>query len=80
MQEHCCNLIHQLAEEFTIAARLHYEAVVNLASTYGKSPNLHQLIENVGMARQRVEQITTAFIEHIQSHYHNEKERAAEAG
>ena len=73
MHQHCCQLIYKFAENLAVAARLHYEAVVLLASTYGASAEHEKLMENVKQTRERAEQVSIAFEQHVQSHQDNRK-------
>jgi hypothetical protein len=71
MHQHCCQLVYEYAENLTVAARLHYEAVVRLAMTYGASAEHEKLMENVKQTQERAEQMTAAFEQHVQSHQDN---------
>jgi hypothetical protein len=71
MEGTSCVARRQLAEEFVVAARLYYEAVVQLsaystnATSKGDSDRLRH---NARQAHERMEDLRVAFETHVESH------------
>jgi hypothetical protein len=66
--EQCCHVRRNLAQEFSIAARLYAEAAVN-AATLGTSKESHaHLCELAREAQDKSEAAFCAFEKHVDSH------------
>ena len=68
MSRPCCDEIRQISEQFTIASRLHYEAVVSWAKNYGDHAKHAQLRDVAKKAQERAEEMALRFEEHVQRH------------
>ena len=75
VQKLCCELAQKLAENCTIAARLHYEAVVLLACNGGNAANHVALAKAVTRTQNRAEQMMVAFEEHVETHKRRRRPR-----
>ena len=67
--DECCEVRRKLAEAFAMNARLYAESVVNLTWLHNISQeDYDRYREAAEMARQRTEQASVAFEEHVASH------------
>jgi hypothetical protein len=64
----CCEIRRQLADQFSISARLYAEAVVNLAVSSISQEEYIRLCRRAKDAQRRAEAASVAFEEHVDLH------------
>lgn len=72
-----CEKIPQLSAELTTAARLCYEAIVEMALNYGEPPKHAEFAAALKQAQERVDDALAAFEEHLREHGSQENNASA---